>query len=194
VRAGRLLLSVVTLLVPLAVTGTLFAQVMKTNAPPPKPVAAPLECASHEDKQHLVGLALDAGRGPYTATARYLHGHRSGQGCGGLGATFWFGYGAELGVADSAAMIAQAVGRAGIAGDAMAMGVELAGGAATDFDRPVATGSAAFFFSLYYVELGVSYHFPIAADRPPWLSETEFALRAYIPVLTYDVHDKRTYR
>jgi hypothetical protein len=169
VVAGRLLLSVVTLLV---VTGTLFAQVVKTDAPPPKPVAAPLECTSHEDKQHLVGLALEAGRGPYTTTARYLPGHRSGQGCGGLGATFWSGYGAELGVADSAAMLAQAVGRAGMADDAMAMGVELAEGTATDLDRSLRDRLCA-----------------LLSDRPPWLSETEFAIRVYIPVLTYDVRD-----
>jgi hypothetical protein len=91
-------------------------------------------------------------------------------------------------------MIAQAVGRAGMLGDAMVYGIELGGGTATDFGRTVATGSFGFFFTLYYGEIGVAYHFPVGADRPSWLGGAQFAIRAYIPLLTYDSHESRQSR
>ena len=148
------------------------------------------ECSSERESQHLLGAVLDAGDGPASFGARYLNAHRSSSGCGGLGATLWYGYGAELRGQGAEAAVAQAVGKAGMAGDAAAFGLELATGAGTTFDRTIATGSVAFLFDFYYLGVGLSYAFPIGADRPAWLGGPELAVRVNVPLFTYDHHEE----
>jgi hypothetical protein len=177
-------------------TGTAFAQVATKDAPPSpsRPVDPSRACSSRDDRQHLLGLVLDVDNGHDAIGARYMNALRNSSGCGGLGAMLWLGYGAEAQVEGTSAMVTQAVGRAGMLGDAFGMGVELGGGVGTDFGRTIAAGSAALLFDAYFFGLGVSYQFPIASDRPAWLGAVQFALRVHIPLSTYDVREEHTTR
>jgi hypothetical protein len=138
-----------------------------------------------------MGALLDMGSGPVSFGARYLHGYKGYDGCFGLGMAAWFDYGAEVRAKGASAMITQAVLRAGLAGDTIPAGLELAGGAGTDFTKTVAIGTFAVMLDFLYGGLGVSYEFPIGSSRPSWLGEVEFAVRVHIPVRRYNVHEER---
>ena len=146
--------------------------------------------SSSSDMHHIVGGVFDAGSGPVSLGARYLHGHREASVCHRLGGMVWLDYGAEVRAQLVRAMITQAVARVGMAGDAVPVGLELAAGTGTDFDRTIVTGSVAFLIDFYFGGLGASYVFPIGSSRPSWLGQFEFALRVHVPVATYDVHEK----
>ena len=77
-------------------------------------------------------------------------------------------------------------------GDASAVGVELAAGAASTFGGGnIALGTATVLLDFYYFGLGASYRFPIGSPRPSWLGEAEFALRIQVPVHTYGKYEKK---
>jgi hypothetical protein len=59
---------------------------------------------------------------------------------------------------------------------------ELTSGMATGPGGPIQVGSAGVFWSMYVVDVGYSYGFPLAsAHRPEWLSSGMFSLRLQIP-------------
>jgi hypothetical protein len=151
----------------------------------------PVQCDSGENWEHVLGLVLDAGQGPLSLGGRYLNQYRTHSGCGGLGFVTWLGAGAEVRAEETSAMVTQAVARLGGAGDAMAFGFELAGGAGTDFARTIATGSAALLFDFYYFGIGGSYQFPIGFTRPAWLGAIEVAVRIQVPIFRYGVHEEQ---
>jgi hypothetical protein len=157
-------------------------------APPVRPL---VQCRSGHDRQNLLGLLLDAGQGPVSYGARYLNQSRNSSGCGGLGFTSWFGFGAEIRGDGVSAMEAQAVGRLGGSGDVLPLGLELAAGAGTTFGRTIALGTATALVDFDYFGVGASYRFPIGFDRPQWLGGLELALRIHFPLSTYDAQERR---
>jgi hypothetical protein len=55
----------------------------------------------------------------------------------------------------------------------------------------MAIGEVGAFWGLFYVELGYAYRFPIAHERPDWMSSHQFAIRIQIPVFT---HSQKTWK
>jgi hypothetical protein len=153
--------------------------------------ARPVKCTSGHEWQHLVGLVLDAGQRAASYGVRYMNAYKDYSGCGGLGVVGWVGYGAEIRGDGVSAVETQAVGRAGMGGDASSFGIELAAGGASTLVSNIALGTATFLVDFYYFGVGASYRFPIGSPRPPWLGEVEFALRIHVPVFTYGKDEKQ---
>jgi hypothetical protein len=177
-------------------TGAAHADPSKADAAPLAAAADPRtdECTYGHDRQHLLGLLLDAGHGSASFGTRYMNAYRDHSGCGGLGFLGWLGVGAEVRGEGTSAMAAQAVGRIGGVGDAIGTGVEIGAGAATTFAQTIPVGSVALLFDFYYFGIGGSYTIPIGADRPSWLDGWELAVRVHIPLQTYDVFEEKHLR
>lgn len=132
----------------------------------------------------MLGALLEVGKGPDSAGVRYLHEHGQSDGCDGLGSMVWFSYGADLRASFGSALLGYAVGRAGFAGDAGGLALEAGVGGGTNFHMSRPLGFAGLFWSMYYIDLGGTYAFPIGYSRPDWLGGLQFAVRIHVPVHT----------
>jgi hypothetical protein len=73
--------------------------------------------------------------------------------------------------------------RTAVVANPSGFGLELRGGVADPrAGSTLGFMSAGVFFSLFILELGYSYQFPLAESRPDWLSSHQFSLRIHVPV------------
>jgi hypothetical protein len=110
---------------------------------------------------------------------------------GGLGAMVVLQYGADVRAVRHEGAFRAALGfataRLSMLGDAGGFGMEGSLGLDLGHGAPV-VGEVGAFFGAFFVELGYAYRFPIAHERPDWLSSHQFAVRLQIPVWHHSAH------
>lgn len=146
-----------------------------------------------EREEEIIGLRSNHGRA-WDFGVAYLHGHESGSFRGGLGAITVFQYGVDLRAVrhdgEFRAALGFATGRISLMGDAGGFGIESSLGLDLGHGAPV-VGEVGAFWGLFFLELGYAYRFPIAHERPDWMSSHQFAVRIQIPVYRHEAHTWR---
>ena len=137
---------------------------------------------------HVASLVFDAGSA-YSLGLRYLHEHVA------LEQGFVFGgYGAEARLFSNGGLdgfAALAVGRGGVAFE-QALTLEVGAGVMGSGERASGLVIAGAFYSLYLMDLGVSFQIPFAVpERPDWISTVNFGLRIYVPFARSSLHVTR---
>jgi hypothetical protein len=160
------------------------------------PLATPEAIRVHEIAFRVHSLDLHFDQGTASAFgASYVHAWERWNSYGPqkvLGGVTWAGLGVDgrvvtRGFGSIDGGLTYAVGRISAFGDAGGMSLELAGGLGYGTStKPFPCAAPAVFVSVYYMEFGYSYQFPVPGfARPDWLSSHQFSLRIHIPLHRY---------
>ncbi|MGZ3417526.1 MAG: hypothetical protein ACXWUG_08145 [Polyangiales bacterium] len=138
----------------------------------------------------ILGLRTDHGRA-WDFGVAYLHANEWLVHRGGLGAMTVLQYGVDARAVrhdgEFRAVLGFGTARISMVGDAGGFGMESSLGLDLGHGAPV-VGEVGAFFGAFFVELGYAYRFPIAHERPDWLSSHQFAVRVQIPVAHHSTH------